>query len=204
MKNLHTLNSRHSDPSAYSKISANSAGPIGLFLSAENAANSRSIGQARDEEPTVRPSTARRNENLRSLVAELSFREMGYVGVATHLNCSPSCARNYISQLLDLGVIASSPNRPPAGAVDRAVFRLNGILASSGLYGPEKMQGRSAGRRSLELPQGTLNRKGDCYDWLETAVSLARSAGASPLRDPLVAALFGSPPERVNELDTPG
>jgi hypothetical protein len=204
MKNLHTLNPGHSDPSAYSQIPANSASPIGSFPGGENAANSRSIGLAPDEKPTVRPSTVRRHENLRSLVAELSLRDLGYVGVATHLNCSASCARNYISQLLDLGVIVGSPNKSPAGAADRTVFRLNGVLASSGLYGPEKMRGRSAGRRSLELSQGTLNRKGDSYDWLETAVSLARSAGASPLRDPLVAALFGSPPERVNELDTPG
>jgi hypothetical protein len=202
MKNLHTLNSRHSDPSAYSNISANSAGPIGLFLSAENAANSRSIGPAPDEAPTIRPSTARRNENLRSLVAELSLREMGYVGVATHLNCSPSCARNYLSQLLDLGVIASSPNRPPAGAVDRAVFRLNGVLSSSAHYSAEKVQGRNAGRLSLDISRGAA--KGDSFHFLESTVSLARSAGVAPSRDPLVAALFGSPPERVNEFDTPG
>lgn len=196
MKNLHTPNSRHSDPSAYSNISANSAGPIGLFLGAENAANSRSIGPAPDEAPTIRPSTARRNENLRSLVAELSLREMGYVGVATHLNCSPSCARNYIGQLLDLGVIASSPNRPPAGAVDRAVFRLNGVLSSSARHSAEKAQDGNAGRLSLDLSQDAV--KGDSLLWLEPAVSLTRSAGVAPSRDPLVAALFGSPPERVN------
>jgi hypothetical protein len=193
MKNLHAFNSGHSDPSAYSQIAANSVGPIGSFLSAENDANSRSISQAQDEEPTVRPSTARRTENLRSLVAELSFRDMGYVGVATHLHCSASCARNYITQLLDLGVIVISPHKPPAGAADRTVFRLNGVLASSGLYGAEKMQGRSAGRRSLELPHGASDRKGDSRLWLETAASLARPADVAPLRDPLVAALFGSP-----------
>jgi hypothetical protein len=164
MKNLHTLDSGHSDPSAFSHMPANA--------------------QAADEERTVRPSTARRHENLRSLVAELSSREMGYVGVATHLNCSASSARNYISHLLDLGVIVSSPNKAPAGAADRTVFR--------------------AGRRSLELSQGTLNRNGDSHLWLETAVSLVRPAGLAPVRDPLVAALFGSPPERVDEFETPG
>jgi len=202
MKNLHTLNSRHSAPSAYSHKPANSAGPAGSFLSRENGANSRSIDQAPDEEPTVRPSTARRNENLVSLVAELSLREMGYVGVARHLNCSPSCARNYISQLLDLGVIAISPNRPQAGAVDRTVFRLNSVLASCAHDSAEKVQGRNAGRLSLDLSQETV--KGDSCHWLETAVSLAWSTGVAPSRDPLVAALFGSPPERVNEFDTPG
>jgi hypothetical protein len=184
MKNLHTLNSGHSRRSAYSHMPANA--------------------QAPDEERTVRPSTARRNDNLRSLVAELTLRDMGYVGVATHLNCSASSARNYISHLLDLGVIVSAPNKPPAGAADRTVFRLNGVLASSGLYGAENVQGRSAGRRSLELSQGTLNRNGESHLWLETAVSLVRPAGVAPLRDPLVAALFGSPPEPVNESGTPG
>lgn len=53
-----------------------------------------------------RPSTRRRIENLRALVAALAEQDMGYLSVAAFLQCSPSAAHQYLRQLSDAGIVS--------------------------------------------------------------------------------------------------
>lgn len=70
----------------------------------------------------MRPSSLLRNARLGTLLAELSQRDLGSLGVAALLDCSPSSARNYLFELLDAGLLRALPN--PAEGSDTTVYRL--------------------------------------------------------------------------------
>jgi hypothetical protein len=111
-----------------------------------------------------RPSSARRLGNLRALVDEFDGRDIGCAGVAVFLGCSLSAARNYISELLDAGILNVHPAKQGPGCADRIVYRLAADPAAVQRF-----------RATLGDPDGA-------------AVQCQR-----PCRDPLVAALFGAP-----------
>jgi hypothetical protein len=73
----------------------------------------------------IRPSSARREQRLRTLVAEFAARDMGYASVAVFLNCSSSAARNYVHALVDERIIEEAPVGRAASMEERRVFRLN-------------------------------------------------------------------------------
>ena len=144
----------------------------------------------------LRPSTARRTEKLRALLAELSVRDMGYVAVAVHLKCSASSARNYVRELLDLRVIVPSPIKQPAGAVDRAVFRLNvDTVCPCGFNWTDNTKRGSGniapGSGMSELDADRIHRL--FRPSPPNSTSTPRRATGTAWRDPLVTALFGSP-----------
>ncbi|MDP3670435.1 MAG: hypothetical protein WA191_21950 [Telluria sp.] len=159
------------------------------------AADSCPPGQERTDKKT-RPSTELRRVRLRALVAMFSEREIGYVEVARLLTCSASAARNYIFELMDAGVVSLSPNRGPAGGLDRSVYRISADRRivdefQAGLEKPLSCKGSrttSALRHCDEAPDALPVRTGaqsiPCA--LDTSTPAAR-------RDPLVAALFGAP-----------
>lgn len=115
----------------------------------------------------ARPSSVRRICNLRALVEEFGERDIGCAAAALFLSCSLTSARNYVSELLDAGVVASHPVRQGAGCLDRTLYQLT--------------TDRLVLRRFLE---GLAEFEGaDSF-----------GAGDPPARrDPLVAALFGAP-----------
>lgn len=73
----------------------------------------------------IRPSSAQREQRLRTLVAEFAARDMGYAGVAVFLNCSPSAARNYVHALVDERLIEETSGGGASLLEERTVFRLN-------------------------------------------------------------------------------
>ena len=145
--------------------------------------------------PLLRPSSARRLRNLRALVAEFSGRDIGNSGVALFLGCSLSAARNYVSELLDAGVVASHPVRQKAGCVDRTLYRLTAdplavhqflaaLVISHGIEGTPARRGAAGRERAPDF------ERVHCL-WREAGFSFG--ANHTPARrDPLVAALFGA------------
>ncbi|MDL2354074.1 MAG: hypothetical protein QFF03_02325 [Pseudomonadota bacterium] len=133
----------------------------------------------------LRPSSARRLVNLRSLVAAFAGRDIGRSGVAALLGCSLSASRNYLAELLDAGVVHSQPVRQSDGGGDRIQYRLSAD--------PRAVRDFLA---SLAVPDGAADcRAADPARiqrmWRDADFFLA--AGHAPARrDPLVAALFGA------------
>jgi hypothetical protein len=116
-----------------------------------------------------RPSSARRIDKLRALVAAFGARDIGNAGVALLLDCSLTAARNYLAELLDAGVIDAHPVRQAAGCLDRTLYRRSADPLAAGAF------------------LATLV-SADCV------AGLSAGAGSAPARrDPLVAALFGAP-----------
>lgn len=115
----------------------------------------------------MRPSSRLRATRLLVLIEGLETRELGVVGAATLLECSPSAARTYLLELLDAGIITTSAVRG-SGKPDKTVYCLGNDL------------------HILEGFQIALERAASCDD----------TATAAPVtwRDPLVWALFGGVP----------
>ena len=145
----------------------------------------------------LRPSSARRIGKLRALVAEFAGRDIGYAGVALFLGCSLTAARNYVTELLDAGVIDPHPVRQAAGCLDRTLYRrtadplvVHEFLAA--LAGTHRAAGMPAccgtAVREAPPPDAASIRRTWCV------ADFSRGAGNAPARrDPLVAALFGAP-----------
>jgi hypothetical protein len=137
----------------------------------------------------MRPSTIQRLLNFRLLLAEFAVRDLGYGEAGALLACSNSGARNYITRLLDAGVVVPRRTRGADGK-DVAVFRLNpdpqvarGFLA---------MMERQRRVDTLAPPQASQRIAPVGAGIPAIASPLCDEAGnAPPRRDPLVAALFG-------------
>jgi hypothetical protein len=148
---------------------------------------------AHDQAPAMRPSSARRLCIMRALVAELAGRDIGHAGVALFLGCSLSAARNYVSELLDAGVVAAHPARKDAGCMDRKLYRLTVdplavhkyLAALARSNGGRGVAGWGEGEAEDTIPDVERIRR----SWSVADFSL----GAPARRDPLVAALFGAP-----------
>jgi hypothetical protein len=171
-----------------------------VFANMKNAiemlADANSAPLLEDAGTLLRPASARRIGNLRALVAEFAERDIGGAGAALFLGCSLTAARNYISELLDAGVVAARPVREAAGCVDRTLYHrttdplvVHRFLAA--LAKPRGGNGMPAprGARGVEArPDGSHVHR----VWHDAALPLAMS-NAPARRDPLVTALFGAP-----------
>jgi hypothetical protein len=147
--------------------------------------------------PTLlRPSSARRIGNLRALVAEFAERDIGGAGAALFLGCSLTAARNYISELLDAGVVAARPVKQAAGAIDRTLYELTAdpLVVHRFLATLVRTQGAVgiSARRGAEGMEAKPDASHVHRVWLDTGLSLSMS-NVPARRDPLVAALFGAP-----------
>jgi hypothetical protein len=113
----------------------------------------------------MRPSSLLRVTRLNALIEALSARELGSMAAARLLNCSASCARNYLMELMDAGIIAISSNLRADGSLDKTVYCL------------------IADRAIVDMFQDSLEDLSACE---HTGPTVA-------MRDPLVVALFGAP-----------
>lgn len=113
------------------------------------------------------PSSTQRSAKLRTLAIEFTRRDIGRVGVADLLDCSASAARYYLAELQDAGLVSLVPARQTAVFADRKLYRLIADRATVDAF---------------------LDRMA------EPAPNFSSAAGRAPTRrDPLVAALFGTP-----------
>jgi hypothetical protein len=123
---------------------------------------------------TIRPSTARLDLNLRALAAEFSVRDMGCMDVSLFLGCSPSSARNYINRLLDAGIVVT---RRTAAACGRTTVSYRARPNAGVTDLPAIAEPRRAAPAPVRAGGAGADQRPD----------------ATPrLRDPLVAAFFGS------------
>lgn len=145
---------------------------------------------------TLRVSSARRIEQLRALVAELMMRDIGYVGVATLLQCSKSAARMYVQELRGAGMITARPIRQPADCVDKLAYRLHSD--------PQQVQAFLAKLSQSQRCNITSQRNGGQkveassnvrrFHIMQDDANISLMVSEAPAqRDPLVTALFGSP-----------
>lgn len=146
--------------------------------------------------PVLRGS-ARRFENMRRLVAELSVRDMCADEVAELLGFTLSGARKYLRPLLAAGIIELDRYvGGTAAAVGKAVYRLardpepvRGFMSAlaqprgKGKKAPPDLPSPSRAPRNGRLFH-IMQDDGDC---------LIRVSRAPVRRDPLVEALFGAP-----------
>jgi hypothetical protein len=142
----------------------------------------------------MRPSTLLRIARLDALVAAFSARDLGPAGIATLLRCSGSCARNYVTELVDAGMIKPMPAGLADRGVDKNVYRLtsNRRLVDAFLASLEACRAAAPACAPQVADQVDghygANTPGRFAD-------RANRAGANMVarRDPLVAALFGAP-----------
>jgi hypothetical protein len=149
---------------------------------------------SRGREVKMRPSTLLRIERLGALVAAFSARDLGPAGIATLLRCSGSCARNYVTELVDAGVVKPMPGDRSEACVDKNVYRLNpnrrlvdAFLASLEAYRPDALTRAThiAGHHDRHCGASAPDPLAACGN-RSAAKMVAR-------RDPLVTALFGAP-----------
>jgi hypothetical protein len=164
---------------------------VGGHIKKASVTQTTEAAQASDPASTLRPSSARRLDNMRALVAEFAARDIGYAGVALLLACSLTTARKYIAELLDAGLVfpLSASQRRPGAGIDRTLYRrtadplaVHRFLAT--LAGPSAPADIAAPRTRPDAAR--IHRT-----WLAADVSL-RAGHAPARRDPLVAALFGA------------
>lgn len=116
------------------------------------------------------PSSVRRCANIKMLIGELASRDMRAEDAAVMLQASASCARNYMNELCAAGVIAATFQLDSTPKIRRPYYRLSADL--------ERVRAFAAGLAPLGR---------------EVPPPAKRVNGAPARRDPLVAALFGSP-----------
>jgi hypothetical protein len=135
----------------------------------------------------MRPSTMQRDQNLRTLVAEFSLRDMGYLDASLLLGCSASGARNYVDLLLDAGVLVRR-RTSGVGGRDRTVYRLNPDAGRVSAF--LAMAAREDASDAKPAAQPRAGRPlADCMP-----AAACHDSGPMPVRrDPLVTALFGRP-----------
>jgi hypothetical protein len=134
----------------------------------------------------LRPSSARRRDNLRSLVVEFAVRDIGRAGAAALLKCSLSASHNYLTELVNAGVVLLHPVKQNSGCVDRTLYRLNAdpLTVRDFLAGLAEPDGTA--RPNLAAPPEHVRQMWRDADFFHRA-------GRAPVRrDPLVAALFGA------------
>jgi hypothetical protein len=139
----------------------------------------------------MRPSTVQRLLNLRTLVAELALRELGYTEAGALLDCSPSGVRNYFNRLLDAGVVAPRRTRGADGK-DLTLFRLNpDPQVASGFIAMLERQRRTDVIAPRQITVRTAAADAGLATVAVPPAPCDEAADAPARRDPLVAALFG-------------
>lgn len=137
-----------------------------------------------EEIMTIRPSSTRLDLNLRTLVAELTQRDLGCADVGLLLGCSPSSARNYIARLLDADIVG--PRRGcSAGGRATILYRLRPDADLS------RLERLAESARAAHAGQADEDDEKDEEHARRGAQAVA--AAGPGLRDPLLAAFFGRP-----------
>jgi hypothetical protein len=136
----------------------------------------------------MRPSSVKRVANIRSLLAELSRRDIGRIGVAALLQCSLSAARIYLMELCDARVVSLRPVRPGESHGNHSVYRLTNNEPDVREF-LALLEGAPGATRQVRDPEPRQMRR----TW--RPAGCVPVAGEGPARrDPLVAALFGAAP----------
>ncbi|MES2257026.1 MAG: hypothetical protein V4724_00835 [Pseudomonadota bacterium] len=145
---------------------------------------------------SARPTTLRRVEKLRRLIAALSSRQMDVAAAAAFLGCSPAAARNHLYELLAARVIVPVPVRADGGGAggDSIAYTLHADAAIVEAFVDTLREVHGArfifaGKRSRKRG---LFVGGRYFHIMLDDVGFALQICDEPVRrDPLVAALFG-------------
>jgi hypothetical protein len=148
--------------------------------------------------------TMRRIENMQKLIGELQLHEMLADEIAWFLKFSPSGARKYIRDLREAGVIELARYvEGTATYLGKAVYQLTPDPNGCGrFWRPCAAQTRGRAR-AQGTPWSARTGHGRCrppLPYFGGRYPLAIRVNRSPvMRDPLVAALFGSAPAQQKE-----
>ncbi len=163
----------------------------------------RPISMAPIERVRSTSATLRRIENMQKLIGELSVHEMLADEIAWFLKFSPSGARKYIRDLRDAGVIELARYiEGTATYLGKAVYqitpdpeRVRVFLAA--IVQP-KRDGAAPRKDRPGLREQSMAGNGRHFHILADDTHYAIRINRGPvMRDPLVAALFGSAPSQL-------
>lgn len=143
----------------------------------------------------MRPSSMRKLDRMRTLVGQMSMRDMDSMDIAELLRCSHTAARNYLSELLQAGVVISNRGRALGGGAIRLGFRLTGDTNMVERYLAALHASTSAeflSRRVSQAPD-EIKAKRHFHVMGDDRFLTVRVTLQPVRRDPLVAALFGAP-----------
>ena len=138
----------------------------------------------------MKPSSQRRIDNFRLLIARLAEGSMDPHAVTLLLSVSHKAARNYLHELVEAGVA-----RPDTGRPEKTFVRLHAERDVSERFLDELVTSASAERISVRRSAKRHDSHiGSCFvHVLRDDVSFPLTMHRLPVRrDPLVAALFGS------------
>jgi DNA-binding Lrp family transcriptional regulator len=146
--------------------------------------------------------TLRRIENMQKLIGELSMHEMLADEIAWFLKFSPSGARKYIRDLREAGVIELARYvEGTATYLGKAVYQLTPdperIAAFLAAIAQPKREGAPPRKERPGLREQAMAGSGRHFHILADDTHYAIRVNRGPvMRDPLVAALFGSAPSQ--------
>lgn len=149
--------------------------------------------------------TLRRIENMQKLIGELSMHEMLADEIAWFLKFSPSGARKYIRDLREAGVIELARYiEGTATYLGKAVYQLtpdpDRVRAFLAAIVQPKREGAPPRKERPSLREQNMAGNGRHFHILADDTHYAIRVNRGPvMRDPLVAALFGSAPSQQKE-----
>ncbi|MFC3380187.1 winged helix-turn-helix domain-containing protein [Rugamonas sp. CCM 8940] len=149
--------------------------------------------------------TLRRIENMQKLIGELSMHEMLADEIAWFLKFSPSGARKYIRDLREAGVIELARYiEGTATYLGKAVYQLtpdpDRVRAFLAAIVQPKREGAPPRKERPGLREQHMAGSGRHFHILADDTHYAIRVNRGPvMRDPLVAALFGSAPSQQKE-----
>jgi len=150
--------------------------------------------------------TLRRIENMQKLIGELSLHEMLADEIAWFLKFSPSGARKYIRDLREAGVIELARYiEGTATYLGKAVYQLTPdperVRTFLAAIVQPKREGAPPRKERPSLREQSMAGSGRHFHILADDTHYAIRVNRGPVvRDPLVAALFGSAPSQQKEL----
>ena len=162
----------------------------------------RPISMAPIERVRSTSATLRRIENMQKLIGELSVHEMLADEIAWFLKFSPSGARKYIRDLRDAGVIELARYiEGTATYLGKAVYQITPdperVRAFLAAIVQPKRDGAAPRKDRPGLREQSMAGSGRHFHILADDTHYAIRVNRGPvMRDPLVAALFGSAPSQ--------
>jgi DNA-binding Lrp family transcriptional regulator len=162
----------------------------------------RPLSMAPIERVRSTSATLRRIENMQKLIGELSVHEMLADEIAWFLKFSPSGARKYIRDLRDAGVIELARYiEGTATYLGKAVYQITPdperVRAFLAAIVQPKRDGAAPRKDRPGLREQSMAGSGRHFHILADDTHYAIRVNRGPvMRDPLVAALFGSAPSQ--------
>ncbi|RJG11624.1 ArsR family transcriptional regulator [Massilia cavernae] len=195
------MDTRTHDSCLQSTLPLDAIEPVALLTDAVNPAgvDLRTAGGAHASLAAVRqsPSTARRIENMRLLIAKLAVREMRLDEVAQFLNSSMSAARVYVLELCSAGLVTAVRDRSGTHKGCKPAYRLSS--------NPERNRAffdnlENSSREAGVIARKVRGKRGQVAIAAGRSVHIMADDVQHPIRiddepvrrDPLVAALFGA------------